>query len=202
MIREEFSYSIRSKGDKFSEDVYEPAEDTYLLLRAALDEVKSTDFLLEIGCGCGTISKRLQPLAGRVLATDISPNAVKMARKSGLDSVQADLFRGIRARFDLIIFNPPYLPTKHEEKLSGWLNFAFDGGITGIDTIFRFLEDVSDHLTVNGRALLLTSSLCDLDEVMKKAQDAGLVADEVANDSYFFERLAVLRLRACDSGCL
>lgn len=184
-----------STDDKLKEDLYLPAEDTCLLLKVAEKEVKSTDSILEIGCGRGIISKRLQPLAARVLATDINPSATKMARIAGIESIRADLFRGINARFDLIIFNPPYLPTTDEERLDGWLNHAFDGGVTGRDTIFRFLEDLSDHLTKDGRALLLVSSLCGLDEVRKKVKDAGLIYEEVAVESHFFEKLVVLNLK-------
>lgn len=190
-----------SDGIEFGGDaeVYAPAEDTYLLLKAALEEVKSTDRVLEMGCGRGIISHKLKPLACRVLATDINPNAVRMARSANIETIQTDLFRGIKARFDLIIFNPPYLPTTPEEKLGGWINRAYDGGTSGRDTINRFLEQARDHLNPKGRALLLVSSLSGLEAVIEKAQLEGLEADEIANEKYFFERLSVLRLTALKS---
>ncbi len=93
------------------DEVYEPAEDTLLLLAAALEEVSLEDRVLEMGCGRGVISKKLVPLAKRVIATDINPRAVRALHRTGIDVVQADLFSGMRLRFDLVRFNPPYLPT-------------------------------------------------------------------------------------------
>lgn len=183
------------KGDTNLDDVYEPAEDTLLLLDAALKEVGLLDHVLEMGCGRGMISQRLASLAGTVLATDVHPRAVRFLQRMGIDAVQADLFCGIRSQFDLVIFNPPYLPTAEEEVLEGWLNFAFDGGTTGRDTINRFLEALEDHLDPErGRALLLVSSLCGLSEVAEKAEREGLKVEVVAREKHFFEELFVLRL--------
>ena len=64
--------------------VYEPAEDTFLLLRAALEEVRPADSVIEMGCGRGLISCELTSKAGRVLAQDINPHALRMARKMGI----------------------------------------------------------------------------------------------------------------------
>ena len=175
--------------------VYEPAEDTFLLLRAALEEVRPADSVLEMGCGRGLISRELTSKAHRVIATDINPHALRMARKMGIETVQADLFRGIKARFDLILFNPPYLPTGPQDKLEGWLNLAFDGGVSGRETINPFLEDLRDHLAPGGRALLLVSTLSGLSEIEEKARNEGLKAMVVAREKYFFEELVVLRLR-------
>ncbi len=175
--------------------VYEPAEDTFLLMRAALEEVRPADSVLEMGCGRGLISCELTSKARRVIATDINPHALRMARKMGIETVRADLFRGIGARFDLILFNPPYLPTGSQDRLEGWLNLAFDGGVSGRETINPFLEDLGDHLAPRGRALLLVSTLSGLSEIEVKAKNEGLEAMVVAREKYFFEELVVLRLR-------
>ncbi|HOO53666.1 MAG TPA: class I SAM-dependent methyltransferase [Methanothrix sp.] len=182
------------------DEVYEPAEDTHLLLRVALEEVGPDDRILEMGCGRGMISKRLAPLAQSVLATDVNPSAVRILRRAGIDAVQADLFCGLRSDFDLVLFNPPYLPTAEDEVLKGWLNFAFDGGETGRDTINRFLEMLKDHLDPErGRALLLISSLSGPYEVAEKAREEGLSVEVIAREKYFFEELFVLRLTLSSS---
>ncbi len=59
-----------------SEDVYQPVEDTYLLLRAALAEARRRDLALEIGCGSGFISQELARRVRCLIATDINPHAV------------------------------------------------------------------------------------------------------------------------------
>jgi release factor glutamine methyltransferase len=189
-----------SNPDAGLDDVYEPAEDTFLLLRSALEEVGPEDRVLEMGCGRGMISKRLVSLSRNVLATDVNPSAVRSLRRAGIEVVQADLFCGLRPNFDLVIFNPPYLPTAEDEVLKGLLNFAFDGGVTGRDTINRFLEMLNDHLDPKrGRALLLISSLSGPSEVAEKAREVGLSVKVVAREKHFFEELFVLRLAPCSS---
>jgi release factor glutamine methyltransferase len=178
------------------DEVYQPAEDTYLLLKVALNEAKPTDEVIELGCGRGLIASALAPKVKRVIATDINPHAVGIAKSKGLDTVRADIFRGIHAKFDLIIFNPPYLPTSDEEKIEGWLNHAFDGGQSGREIVFRFLENLREHLREDGRALLLISSETGLEEVKKKAREEKLEVYEASQERYFFEHLYVLRLRA------
>lgn len=174
--------------------VYEPAEDTYLLLKVALDETRESDRVLEVGCGMGLISRSLIPKVQAVLATDINPYAVKIVQEYGIPAVRADLFMGIKGKFDMIIFNPPYLPTSEEERTADWLNFALDGGESGRDTINRFLLDLMAHLSPGGRALILLSSLTGLAEVEDAARAAGFEVHKVAAERHFFEQLYVLKL--------
>ncbi|MDD5446547.1 MAG: 50S ribosomal protein L11 methyltransferase, partial [Methanocellales archaeon] len=58
--------------------VYEPAEDSFLMVEAVLREVQKSDRVLEIGTGSGIISMFVKDRA-QVIATDISPQAVKCA---------------------------------------------------------------------------------------------------------------------------
>lgn len=180
------------------EETYEPAEDTILLLKAALKEVMPDDRAIEIGCGRGLISLELAKRARSVIATDINPSAVRLAKIYGIEVVRADIFRGLKGKFDLVIFNPPYLPTKKGEQISGWINYALDGGENGRDTINRFLENLSSHLSQNGRCLLLVSSLSNLAAVKEKAKLEGFVATKVANERCFFEELYVIKLEMRD----
>ncbi|MGA9099205.1 MAG: HemK2/MTQ2 family protein methyltransferase [Methanotrichaceae archaeon] len=176
------------------EETYEPAEDTLLLLKAALNEVKPEDMVIEVGCGRGLISLELAKRVRSIIATDINPNAVRLAKSYGLEVVRADIFGGLKAKFDLVIFNPPYLPTSGEERTSGWINYALDGGENGRETINRFLEMLKYHLNPNGRCLLLVSSLSGLKDIKEKAQVEGFKTIEVANERCFFEQLYVLKL--------
>ena len=177
-----------------ADEIYPPAEDTLLLLKASLKEAKPDDIAIEIGCGSALISKELSRRVCSLLATDVNPYAVKRAQAVGIGALRADLFRGIKSRFDLIVFNPPYVPTSAEERTNSWINFALDGGETGRDTINRFLEDLKNHLNPCGRALLLVSSLNGLEDIMAKAKTEGLQAREAFNERCFFEQLYVIRL--------
>ncbi len=183
-------------------ETYDPGDDTFLLLRAALKEVKPTDCVLEVGCGRAVISGEVAKIARRVIAVDINPHAVRIAKNKGLEAVRTDLFKGLKGRFDLVLFNPPYLPTSYEEKVDGWINYAYDGGPTGRDTIDRFLEGLKDHLKTEGRALLLVSSADGIEEVLSKASAEGFEAFETDDgpEKFFFEQLYVFKLRIAFQG--
>lgn len=181
------------------DDVYPPREDTYLLLGAALKEAGPDDIALEIGCGSGLITQEVAPRVKSILATDINPHAVRMVKAKGFEVVRADLFSGLRGRFDLILFNPPYLPTTDLERTDQWIDFALDGGEDGRKTIRRFLKGLSAHLRPGGRALLLISSLTGLHEVRSMAESEGLDVQDVAKHRCFFEQLHVLRLEVAHS---
>jgi release factor glutamine methyltransferase len=176
------------------DEVYQPAEDTYLLLKAAIAEARDSDRVLEVGCGSGLISRNLAPRVREILATDINPFAVSKVREYGIPVIRADLFRGIKAKFDMVIFNPPYLPTSEEEKNAGWINFALDGGESGRETIKRFFLDLGPHLTPGGRALILLSSLTGITMVDEMAVNLGFEVRQVAVERYFFELLYVFKL--------
>jgi release factor glutamine methyltransferase len=176
------------------DQVYEPAEDTFLLRDAALAEVRPDDRVLEVGCGSGAVSASLIDRAASVVATDINPHAVRAGRERGVETVRTDLLAGVRGPFDLVLFNPPYLPTQPEERIDDWLEYALDGGPTGRETIERFAADAGRVLAPFGRILLLVSSLTDPDEVRRIFAGLGyivlLAAEEKAED----EDLLVLRI--------
>ncbi|MDO8874171.1 MAG: class I SAM-dependent methyltransferase [Methanoregula sp.] len=173
--------------------VYQPEADTYLLLDAAKKELKPGDRVLEIGTGSGLISRELAKVSD-VVATDINPHAVLCAGCSGVTVVHSDLFAGIRGTFDLILFNPPYLPTQPEERIDDWLEYALDGGDTGRVVIERFAAEVGRVLAPGGRILLLISSLTGLTEVHDLFSGQGFKSDIVMKQKIEDEYLYVMRI--------
>ena len=174
--------------------VYSPAEDTYLLLKAARDEIRPGDRVLEVGTGSGRIAIAFGPDASLCIATDINPHAAVHVHAQGIDVVRTDLCAGLRGPFDLVIFNPPYLPTQPEERLEDWLEYALDGGLDGRNVIGRFAADVQRVLAPSGRVLLLLSSLTGLQEVsgifLSKGCTVAIVNEQWVED----EILYVLRI--------
>jgi len=173
--------------------VYQPEADTFLLLAAAKAEVRPGDRVLEIGTGSGRIAAALVQDCD-VVATDINPHAIFCARQKGIDVVRSDLFSGIRGTFDLIIFNPPYLPTQPEERIDDWLEYALDGGATGREVIGRFADAVLEVLAPSGRILLLISSLTGLGEVRDLFSRRGFTAEVARQQTVEDEELYVLRI--------
>jgi release factor glutamine methyltransferase len=172
-------------------NVYEPCEDTFLLVDAALDVVRPTDSVLEVGTGCGLIAKVVARLAHSVIATDINPQAVKNATLNGVEAIQGDLFCNLNRRFDLIIFNPPYLPTDTNMPCD-WLTQACDGGLAGHEVIMRFLTQVDRHLTSRGRVLIIISSLTGYREVTERMKAQFEIVRSLAERKVFFETLYVI----------
>jgi release factor glutamine methyltransferase len=183
----------RNKEFELLDDVYDPGEDSYLLVEAALKEAKPGDRVLEVGTGSGVVSLFVQDLAASVVATDISPIACRNARLNGVQVVRTDLYSGICGLFDLVIFNPPYLPTVPEEQLGSWLNRAFDGGLTGRREIERFVKDIDRILDPHGRILTVISSITGIDETEALFKENGFRMATVATEKVPFEKLVVLR---------
>ena len=175
--------------------VYQPEADTYLLLEAARKEVKAGDRVLEVGTGSGLIAAEIAKIT-RIVATDINPHAVISARDAGVDVVRTDLFAGIRGPFDLVLFNPPYLPTQPEERMEDWLEYALDGGESGRTVIARFAAEAGRVLAPGGRILLLISSLTGLSEVSDIFTRHGYTVEVVAQQVVEDEVLCVLKMGA------
>src|SRR3989338_4002387 len=147
------------------DDVYEPAEDSFLLAKYAM-RLKGNILELGSGCGLASISNAKSNPKNHVLAVDINKSAVdnakhnaKMNNIKNIKISKSNLFSNVRGRFNYIIFNPPYLPTTKNQKLKTNLNFAFDGGASGNKVIDKFLKEVDKYLKPNGRALMVVSSL-------------------------------------------
>lgn len=179
--------------------VYQPDADTYLLLEAVRKEVKPGDRILEVGTGSGLISRELAKLSG-VVATDINPHAVFCARKAGIDVVRTDLTCGLKGVFDLVLFNPPYLPTQPDERMDDWLEYALDGGESGRAVIERFALVVGDVLAPGGRLLLLVSSLTGVSEVRELFAGQDYSARIVVQEAVEGEILSVLKIIRNDRG--
>lgn len=185
---------------KLAENVYDPAEDSYLLADAAVEHAEDGMRVLEIGTGTGFVSAVIQANRKvKLIATEINPYAAACAHSNGIEVIRTDMFAGIRKeeKFDLIIFNPPYLPTSEDEKVPGWLNYAFDGGIDGRVPIRRFLEQACSYLAAEGAILMLISSLTGIEEVREQIQMQGLRMDTIASVKCSFEELVVVK--ACST---
>ena len=179
---------------KYHEQVYQPEADTYLLLKAVMAEIKDDDRVIEIGTGSGKIAGEAYKISKNVTATDINPHACRSAAALGLEVIRTDIAAGICSEFDLVIFNPPYLPTGDEEKIEDWLEYALDGGVSGRDTIEIFAEALPGILAKNGRCLLLVSSLTGTEEVRDIFSRVNLLSFVILSERCEDETLYILRI--------
>lgn len=197
---------IEYKGTKIKtcEDVYEPAEDTFLLLDALESlEMKKTDSVLEIGTGTGIIAIHIAKRAGRVTATDVNPRAALCAKRNAqmngvknVAFVMGDLFSMISGKFDTIIFNPPYLPQDAEDALGGILERAWDGGRSGREVTDRFISQAVRHLKENGRIIMIDSSQSEHEKAISWLNENGYSADIISRLKLSFEELFVIVIGA------
>ncbi|MBW6470701.1 MAG: methyltransferase [Methanosarcinaceae archaeon] len=180
---------------KLAYEVYDPAEDSYLLADAAISHARTGMRVLEIGTGTGFVSSvLLANVKVELTATDINPHAVKCAKSNGIEVIWTDMFDGLKVKscFDMIIFNPPYLPTSDDEKVPGWLNYAFDGGRDGRMSVERFLDTVCEYLAFDGIIMLMVSSLTGIEYVISIMGAMGFDVEIVGRDKCSFEELVVL----------
>ena len=173
--------------------IYEPAEDSELLLNAALKEIRRDDAVIEIGVGSGFVSERLKDKCGFLLATDISPYAVKEAKKRGIEVVRTDLAKGIKKKFSLVLFNPPYLELEEDLKYNDWLDKAIDGGREGVEVMCKFLDCLSDILTDSGRAILVVSSF-NVPRIFDEINARGFNYSLIDRKKLFFEELYAVKI--------
>lgn len=182
-----------------NDNVYIPAEDSYLLIENL--KVEKDDTVLEIGTGTGIISIYASKIAKKVVSTDINFDAVELAEKNfknnDIENIEirwGNLFEVLDEdeKFDIILFNAPYLPTENYEVLEEDLNYAFDGGADGRKIIDLFLNDVKNHLKYEGKVQLVQSSLANNEITLARLKSLGFSAEITASEHYFFEDIVVI----------
>jgi release factor glutamine methyltransferase len=155
-----------------------PRPQTETLIEEALKvfSAESSPAVLEIGTGSGAITVALATELPRasIIATDISPAALSIAEKNAAangvnDSiifVEGDLFAAVefhRRNFDLVISNPPYIPSETIPRLPAGIRdyeprIALDGGFDGLDFYRTLAEQAPDYLRPGGCLLLEVGS--------------------------------------------
>ena len=190
------------KAGKFEietdELVYIPSDDTFLLAENL--EIKEGQSVLEIGTGSGLVSMYASLLTDNVTATDINYNALELAEKNfKLNNIATirlefgDLFEPIKnEKFDVILFNTPYLPTDSEDIINDDLNYAFDGGLDGRNVIERFLNEAPNHLNDNGIIQMIQSSLSDTEKTLDMLDNLGFIAEVAKSERFFFEEIVLI----------
>ncbi|XP_020851694.1 methyltransferase HEMK2 isoform X1 [Phascolarctos cinereus] len=199
----------RHVGQGAFQEVYEPAEDTFLLLdalEAQAEELMGIEICLEIGSGSGIVSAFLASIIGPqalYMCTDINPKAADctletaLCNKVHIQPIITDLAKGLLPRLfkkvDLLVFNPPYVVTPSEEVGSHGIEAAWAGGRNGREVMDRFFPLVADLLSPEGFFYLVTIKENNPDEIMETMKKYGLQGKIVLSRQAGQEILSVLK---------
>jgi release factor glutamine methyltransferase len=158
--------------------------------------VKVTDKVLDIGTGTGVLAIFAAEKARRVIAADINPFAVKCAKEnvklnklgSKVKIIKSDLFSNVKGKFDLILFNPPYLRGKPKRQIEyAWYD-------PKNKVIKNFLEQAKKHLNKNGKIFLLYSTIADKKKLESLIRKKGYKFKIVAKKYGLFEKFFIYEI--------
>ncbi|KAF8202949.1 putative methylase [Pholiota molesta] len=176
------------------EKVYEPAEDTFILLDALEEDAEALKDIqpsvcLEIGSGSGCVTSFIGSILGPsvlYLCTDINPHACKCTRRTGIQNkVDINVVNGSLAspfeyrlahKIDVIVFNPPYVPTSEEEALDAQtsrdIGGAWAGGADGMQVTNVLLNRIEGLLSPSGRFYLVALKQNDIPSIIRTMQES------------------------------
>lgn len=162
--------------------VYPPSEDSMLLVAAVGDESLAGARVLDLCTGSGVVAvSALRAGAGDVVAVDVSRRAVLAARLNLLASRgrstvrRGDLFAVVpEGKYDLIVSNPPYVPSRHEAPPKRGPARAWDAGHDGRSVVDRICDQAPGRLRPGGRMLLVQSEVADPDRTVDRLERMGL----------------------------
>jgi release factor glutamine methyltransferase len=196
-------------------EVYEPMEDSLLLEKHV--KAQSEKKVLDIGTGSGIQAIAASEKAEFVIAVDISDESLKRTQKNiektGINNVfvfKSDLFsffdkkreikntrnKKIRKfllknpKFDLIVFNPPYLP-----KDEGIKDKTIYGGIKGHETLEKFLLQAGKYLKKDGKIFIVFSSLTNKEKIDEIITENGFNFSITDQEKISFETLFVYSIK-------
>lgn len=162
--------------------VYPPSEDSMLLADAVATEALTGARVLDLCTGSGVVAlSAMRAGAEHVVAVDVSRRAVLAARLnlwgSGRRSSvrRGDLFSAVPdGEYDLIVSNPPYVPSKHDALPTRGAARAWDGGRDGRSVVDRICDQAPARLRPGGRMLLVHSDVADPERTIERLERTGL----------------------------
>ena len=178
-----------------NESVLIPRQDTEVLVETALAMMKPECRLLDMCTGSGCILLSLAKLGtvAEGVGVDISEGALKVAERNrenlGLPQVRlvhSNLFESVEGVFDMIVSNPPYIPTEDIEDLMREVkdhepHLALDGSRDGLH-FYRKLAEESGRYLVPGGSLLFEIGYDQGEAVSRLLEAAGFCNIEVIKD--------------------
>lgn len=200
-------------SDEELKTVYEPSEDSYLLIDALEADLKilhaiNPRICLEIGSGSGIVITALAMALKRrdvyFIAIDVNPDACRATKKTSLiNSVDVDVLQmnllsciQVQCTFDIILFNPPYVVTEYEEVLDDRLVFkTWAGGKNGRQVMEQVFTTIPKILSDAGLFYLIVIKENDPEYILNAFKKLNMFGEIVHERKVRGEHLHVLRFR-------
>lgn len=184
-----------------NENVLIPRQDTEVLVEEALKVISDGNMVLDMCTGSGCIAVSIQFLCpgAEVIGCDVSAGALEVARENGkrnnvsVKFIDSDLFSNIEGRYDVIVSNPPYIPSDVIPTLMPEVRdfepvSALDGRSDGLFFYRRIVEESSNYL-VPGGYLLFEIGYDQGDDVSLLMKKNGFYEIEVVPDLAGLDRV-------------
>jgi len=199
---------------KVSEDVLSPRPDTEILVENALEILKSITSakILDLGCGSGCIIesllKDLSFASG--CAVDISGKALAIAKENADNLAVSERIRFVNAgwfdadfvtkigdKFDIIVSNPPYIPSDDIKTLDREVKeydpmLALDGGKSGYES-YEQIAKIAPQLLQDGGYVLLEAGIGQAEKIADIFMLKGFKLLKIANDLSGIARCVILQ---------
>lgn len=172
--------------------VYEPREDSYFFEEFIDKEFKGfeLDLALDMGTGSGILARKLLEKSKKVVALDIQKEVIDkldLDVEKYVSNLFSNLPKTYKGLFDVIVFNPPYLPLGEDV-----LDLELHGGVLGVETTVKFLFQAKRYIRKKGgRIFFIASSNANLSFLDLKIQEFGYSFKIRDVLPLFFEKLFI-----------
>ncbi|MFX0071971.1 MAG: HemK2/MTQ2 family protein methyltransferase [Candidatus Hermodarchaeota archaeon] len=213
-------------------NVYRPSDDTYLVVDYFKYHLNSDFFdgiplesirnILDMGTGTGYIALSLQIMKTaipkfnpNIYASDILEESIKLSKhneklnnfENQIHFIHSDLFdsfpKPLKHCFNIIIFNPPYLPSIKLEKkeFDSSIDYSWDGGSEGFEVFLNFLDQAKEFLKLNSKSYLyyLCSSRTNLKKLYHLIKNKGYKNKILEKRHVFMEDIFLNKLEFVSS---
>ena len=194
---------------KVTKDVLSPRMETEELIYKVIEYIKSINKnnikILDLCTGSGiigiTLRKELESKSLEVVASDISEEALKVAKENAIMNeaevkfIQSDIFENINEKFDIIVSNPPYIAyndkvTMEDNVLNYDPHLALFAEEDGMYFYREIVENAKEYLEEDG-IVFFEIGYDQREKILKLANENGFKA-EVYKDINGRDRMAIL----------